>query len=87
MRSLADATGGRIFTKTVSDPLGIEAEAEYAILGDGIEPLYENIDAIFGITEGAVSLEDALANGPRNLERTRENVARPFTVKIGLQIF
>ncbi|WP_316568275.1 glycerate kinase [Neobacillus sp. YIM B06451] len=50
-------------------------------IGDGIEPLYEKIDAIFGITEGVVPLENALANGPKNLERAAENVARLLKVK------
>ncbi|WP_409275276.1 glycerate kinase [Neobacillus sp. SCS-31] len=50
-------------------------------IGDGIEPLYEKIDAIFGITEGVVPLENALTNGPRNLERTAENVARLLKIK------
>ncbi|WP_053365958.1 glycerate kinase family protein [Bacillus sp. FJAT-27245] len=49
-------------------------------IGDGIEPLHEKIDAIFGINEGVVPLEEALANGQRNLERTAENAARLLKV-------
>lgn len=56
-------------------------------VGKGIEPLYEKIDAIFGITEGVVPLEEALANGPRNLERAAENVARLLAVKKDIGFF
>ncbi len=46
-------------------------------IGDGIEPLYDSgIDAIYSIMQGVSSLEDALINGRRNVEKTSENVAR-----------
>lgn len=46
-------------------------------LGDGIDTLYDKgIDAVFGIVPGAQSLERAIEQGPENLERTAENVAR-----------
>lgn len=46
-------------------------------VGSGISPLYNlGIDAIFGIVPGVTTLEQALAEGPRNLARTAENVAR-----------
>ena len=46
-------------------------------VGDGIEVLYENgIDSIFGITKGATSLEEALAKGQENIEKTSENIVR-----------
>ncbi|NQX45118.1 glycerate kinase [Paenibacillus tritici] len=46
-------------------------------IGEGIEPLYsEGIGAIFGIVPGASSLEKLLAEGPANVERTCENIAR-----------
>lgn len=46
-------------------------------IGEGIETLYaEGIDAIFGIVPGASSLEQLLAEGPANVERTCENIAR-----------
>ncbi|RDU38329.1 glycerate kinase [Neobacillus piezotolerans] len=56
-------------------------------IGNAIEPLYEKIDAIFGITEGAVPLEEALAKGPRNLERASENVARLLAIKKDCKFF
>jgi glycerate kinase len=47
-------------------------------VGQGIESLYEDnvIDAVFSIVSGVTTLADALANGPQNLSRTAENVAR-----------
>jgi len=46
-------------------------------VGEGIEVLYESgIDSIFGITKGATSLEEALAKGPENIEKTAENIIR-----------
>ena len=46
-------------------------------IGDRIEVLYDQgIDSIFGIMPGAATLEEALANGPENVERTSENIIR-----------
>jgi len=46
-------------------------------IGDGAEVLYDlGIDAIFGIMPGASTLEEALAGGRRNVERTSENIIR-----------
>ncbi len=46
-------------------------------VGEGIEELYPlGITAVFGIIPGIVSLEDALAEGAVNVERTMENIAR-----------
>ncbi|MFP4974425.1 glycerate kinase [Paenibacillus sp. CN-4] len=46
-------------------------------IGEGVEVLYgEGIDAVFGIVPGASELERVLAEGPRNVERTCENIAR-----------
>lgn len=46
-------------------------------IGEGIETLYgEGIDAVFGIVPGASELERLLADGPQNVERTCENIAR-----------
>lgn len=46
-------------------------------IGDGIETLYgQGIDAIFGIMPGASTLEEALQQGPTNMERASENVMR-----------
>ncbi|QWU15232.1 glycerate kinase [Paenibacillus sophorae] len=46
-------------------------------VGEGIDTLYaEGIDAVFGIVPGASGLEKLLAEGPQNVERTCENIAR-----------
>lgn len=46
-------------------------------IGDQIEVLYDKgIDSVFGIMPGAATLEDALAHGQENVERTSENVMR-----------
>ncbi|WP_392558417.1 glycerate kinase family protein [Orbus mooreae] len=46
-------------------------------IGKNIDELYaEGIDTIFGIVPGAAKIEDLLANGFQNIERTSENIAR-----------
>ena len=46
-------------------------------VGEGIDTLYEEgIDAVFGIAPGAAELGKLLAEGPYNVERTCENIAR-----------
>lgn len=46
-------------------------------IGEGADALYaEGIDAIFGITPGAAALPQLLAAGPRNVQRTCENIGR-----------
>lgn len=46
-------------------------------VGADIEGLYsQGIDAIFGIVSGANTLDEALAAGPANIERTAANVVR-----------
>lgn len=46
-------------------------------IGEGIDTLYaEGIDAVFGIVPGASELEKLLKDGPANVERTCENIAR-----------
>lgn len=46
-------------------------------VGEGIDVLYESgIDSIFGITKGATSIEEALAKGQENIEKTAENIIR-----------
>lgn len=53
-------------------------------VGDGIEELYDmGIDAIFGIVPGTMTLDKALADGPENLARTAENVARLIRARAG----
>lgn len=41
VQSLVDATGGQIITAPVTNPLGVEAEAAYGILGDGTSAVIE----------------------------------------------
>ncbi|AET58145.1 glycerate kinase [Paenibacillus terrae HPL-003] len=46
-------------------------------IGEGIDTLYqEGIDAVFGIVPGASELDKLLVEGPQNVERTCENIAR-----------
>jgi glycerate kinase len=46
-------------------------------IGEGIDTLYEEgIDAVFGIVPGAAELDKLLKEGPANVERTCENIAR-----------
>lgn len=50
-------------------------------VGDEVEILYEKgIDSIFGIMKGVTSLEEALAAGQENIERTAENIIRLLNV-------
>lgn len=46
-------------------------------LGNGIDELYQyGFTAFFGISDKAGSLEEALKNGTKNVQRTTENIAR-----------
>lgn len=46
-------------------------------IGEGIDSLYEiGIDTVFGIVPGAADIEKLLKDGPKNVERTCENIAR-----------
>ncbi|MGW8958807.1 glycerate kinase family protein [Paenibacillus sp. NPDC055715] len=46
-------------------------------IGEGIDTLYQKgIDAVFGIVPGASELDKLLVEGPQNVERTCENIAR-----------
>ncbi|OOM06766.1 glycerate kinase [Clostridium saccharobutylicum] len=46
-------------------------------VGEGIDVLYEKgIDSIFGIMKGVEPIEEALANGQENIEKTAENIIR-----------
>ena len=46
-------------------------------VGSGIEALYEQgFTAIFGIVDQSCRLEQACQNGPKNMQRTCENIAR-----------
>ncbi|MCM3703975.1 glycerate kinase [Paenibacillus macerans] len=73
-------------TKFGKTPYGVAKAAKEAgkkviavagYIGEGINALYEEgIDAVFGIVPGAGELEKLLAEGPQNVERTCENIAR-----------
>ena len=50
-------------------------------VGDGIEVLYDKgIDSIFGIMQGVTSIDEALAKGQDNIEKTAENIIRLMNV-------
>ncbi|QSF45963.1 glycerate kinase family protein [Paenibacillus tianjinensis] len=79
--------GGMDFqTKFGKTPYGVASTAKASgkrvislagYIGEGIDTLYaEGIDAIFGIVPGAGDLEQLLKDGPANVERTCENIAR-----------
>ncbi|WP_435922967.1 glycerate kinase family protein [Paenibacillus sp. DYY-L-2] len=73
-------------TKFGKTPYGVAKAAKAAgkrviavagYIGEGIDTLYaEGIDAVFGIVPGASELDKLLAEGPQNVERTCENIAR-----------
>ncbi|QLG37763.1 glycerate kinase [Paenibacillus sp. E222] len=79
-------------TKFGKTPYGVARAAKEAgkpviaiagYVGEGIDTLYtEGIDAVFGIVPGAADLERLLREGPENVERTTENIAR--VLKLGL---
>ncbi|MDN4601423.1 glycerate kinase [Paenibacillus sp. F6_3S_P_1C] len=79
-------------TKFGKTPYGVARAAKEAgkpviaiagYVGEGIDTLYtEAIDAVFGIVPGAAQLERLLDEGPQNVERTTENIAR--VLKLGL---
>lgn len=84
--------GGMDFqTKFGKAPYGVSKLAQlhdkpvFAIagyIGENIEVLYdEGMSAIFGILSKASSLEDALASGASNVERTVENIVRTLAVE------
>ncbi|PJM75866.1 glycerate kinase [Bifidobacterium simiarum] len=60
--------------------IGVIALAGY--VGEGIDQLYDlGIDAVFGIVPSAMTLAEALAEGPANLARTAENVGRLLALR------
>ncbi|QIK70307.1 glycerate kinase [Erysipelothrix sp. HDW6C] len=73
-------------TKFGKTPYGVAKEAKKQSIpvivvagnvGDDIDSLYDHaIDSIFGIVPGAMSLGEALKEGPQNVQRTCENIAR-----------
>lgn len=61
---------------------GIRVVAFAGYVGEGIDQLYGlGIDAVFGIVPGAMTLAEALDEGPNNLARAAENVARLIALK------
>lgn len=61
---------------------GIRVIAFAGCVGEGIDQLYGlGIDAVFGIVPGAMPLAQALDEGPSNLSRAAENVARLIALK------
>lgn len=61
---------------------GIRVVAFAGCVGEGIDQLYGlGIDAVFGIVPGAMPLAQALDEGPSNLSRAAENVARLIALK------
>lgn len=61
--------------KSVNSAMPVIALAGY--VGKDADALYEEgFDAIFGIVPGASDLEALLANGPANVSRTAESIAR-----------
>lgn len=81
--------GQTIFGKT---PIGVAKRAKKrgipvialcGIIGEGYESVYEHgIDAVLSITNGVVSLEDALKQGSANLERVSENIAKMLRINV-----
>ena len=73
-------------TKFGKTPYGVAATAKASgkkvialagYIGEGIDTLYaEGFDAIFSIIPGAGELKKLLKDGPANVERTCENIAR-----------
>ncbi|GIO35464.1 glycerate kinase [Paenibacillus antibioticophila] len=73
-------------TKFGKTPYGVARMAKEAgkkviavagYIGEGIDTLYDiGIDAVFGIVPGAQELQKVLVEGPQNVERTCENIAR-----------
>ncbi|MFD1359069.1 glycerate kinase [Fictibacillus halophilus] len=86
---------GRIDSQTVHGkaPVGIAKRAKAVAvdvpvvaiagsIGPDYEAVFEHgIDAVFSVVNGVVSLEEALANGSVNVEKTAENIARLLQLK------
>ncbi len=52
-------------------------------IGEGVEELYNaGFDAIFGINNGIMNLEEAMKKGEENVERTMENIIRALKINI-----
>jgi glycerate 2-kinase len=87
---------GRIDSQTVHGkaPVGlakrakaVAADVPVVAIAGSIGPDYEavfehSIDAVFSVVNGVVTLEEALANGSVNVEKTAENIARLLQLKM-----
>jgi glycerate 2-kinase len=87
---------GRIDSQTVHGkaPVGVAkrakavaADVPVVAIAGSIGPDYEavfehSIDAVFSVVNGVVPLEEALANGSVNVEKTAENIARLLQLKM-----
>jgi glycerate 2-kinase len=87
---------GRIDSQTVHGkaPVGVAKRAKAVVpdvpvvaiagsIGPDYEAVFEHgIDAVFSVVNGVVTLEEALANGSVNVEKTAENIARLLQLKI-----
>lgn len=87
---------GRIDSQTIHGkaPVGVAKRAKSAAadvpvvaiagsIGADYEAVFEHgIDAVFSVVNGVVTLEEALANGAVNVEKTAENIARLLTIKV-----
>lgn len=85
---------GKIDSQTIygKAPIGVASYAKRynvpvialtGMMGSGYEAVFEHgIDAVFSIVNGAVSLEEALAQGAHNAEIASENIARLMLLKL-----
>jgi glycerate 2-kinase len=87
---------GRIDSQTVHGkaPVGVAkrtksvaADVPVIAIAGSVGPDYEavfehGIDAVFSVVNGVVTLEEALANGSVNVEKTAENIARLLKVNL-----
>ncbi|MCM3717810.1 glycerate kinase [Fictibacillus phosphorivorans] len=87
---------GRIDSQTVHGkaPVGVAKRAKAVSpevpvitiagsIGPDYEAVFEHgIDAVFSVVNGVVTLEEALANGAVNVEKTAENIARTLNLKV-----
>ncbi|MCM3748108.1 glycerate kinase [Paenibacillus pasadenensis] len=82
--------GQTLFGKTpygvalAAKELGVPVIAVAGKVGEGAEQLFDfGFDVILGITPAAAPLDQLLAEGPQNVERTCENIGRLF--KLGIK--
>src|SRR3712207_2971174 len=67
---------------TVAKKFNVPVIAFAGKIGDGVNELYNHgINSIIGILQGSVSLEEALKEGSKNIEKTSENIVRILNIK------